>query len=150
MKKMISLLVVVITMTLGFSSPTFAAPDFGTENQFTIEQATLDMDITIDVTMDFMPATEFELSPEPIYLEGTVIIYPHMEEGYMFKIDQTALSQNGTQYTHDDNLCSMGTMENLNNYDQRHISWVEPAKEGPMRLELYSIYATWRYQETYS
>ncbi len=36
-----------------------------------------------------------------------------------------------------------------NEHDQRQISWVEPTKEGPMRLELYSPPATWRIQETY-
>ena len=34
-------------------------------------------------------------------------------------------------------------------YNQRLISWVEPTKEGPMRLGLYSTSATWRIHETY-
>jgi hypothetical protein len=131
MKKQISLLVVVLIMALGLSPPTFATPDFGTENHFTLEQATIDMDITIDVPMDLVPVMDFELSPEPIYLEGTVIKYPHLEEGYVLQLDQSALSQMYTKYRHDDNLCSLETME---------ISTIQVetiTKEGPMRLELY-------------
>ena len=36
-----------------------------------------------------------------------------------------------------------------NRYDYKQTSWVEPTKEGPMRLELYSKPTTWRIQETY-
>jgi hypothetical protein len=135
MKKQISLLVIVLTMALGLSPPTFAAPDFGTENHFTLEQATIDMDITIDVTMEVMPVMEFELSPEPIYLEGVVIMYPHLDEGYVLRLDQAALTHTG--YKHKD-MYSTGRIGNS-----------EIIKEGPLRLELYSTCATWRFQETY-
>ena len=147
MKKCISLLVVVLTMTLGLSPPTFAAPDFGTENQFTIEQATLDMDITVDVTMSLVPVMEFELSPEPIYLEGVVIMYPHLDEGYVLQLDQTALMYTG--YKHND-MYSTGTMENSTGQrpDANLLAYTA-LKEGPMRLELYSISGTWPFQETY-
>ncbi len=144
MKKQIALLVVVLTMTLGLSPPTFAAPDFGTENRFTLEQATLDMDITIDVTMTLVPVMEFELSPEPIYLEGVMIMYPHLDEGYVLQLDQSALIQEYTTYRHDNLcMCSLGTMENATLLTEKI------TKEGPMRLELYSNSVTWRFQETY-
>lgn len=147
MKKLISLMVVVITMTLGLSPPTFAASDFGTENRFTIEQATIDMDITIDVTMDVMPVMEFELSPEPIYLEGTVVMYPHLDEGYVLKLDQSALSQMYTPNRHD-NSCNTGVMENSN--DERPSRHTHILTEGPVCLELYPNSGTWPFQETYS
>ncbi len=147
MKKRIALLVVVLTMTLGLSPPTFAAPDFGTENHFTLEQATLDMDITIDVAIDLVPVMEFELSNEPIYLEGVVIMYPHLDEGYVLQLDQTAL------------MCTRITklMYSTGNITENSRKELSPDKllasitpsEGPSRLGLYSTSATWRFQETY-
>ena len=137
MKKLISLLVVALVMILGLSPPTFATPDFGTENHFTLEQATIDMDITIDVTMDLVPAMEFELSPEPIYLEGTVITYPHLDEGYVLQLDQSALIQMYTEHRHDYNLCSLGAMENSTDQSPDRLLASTYTKEGPLRLELY-------------
>lgn len=151
MKKQISLLVIGLVMVLGFSPPTFAAPDFGTENQFTIEQADLNMDIVIDVILEVTPIIDIEIFPEPVYLEGMVIMYPHFDEGYILKIDQSALTQNYVRYRHD-NLSSTGTMENANSATEspETHSWQgQPLIEGPLCLEIYESYAIWRCQETY-
>ena len=79
-----------------------------------------------------VPVMEFELSPEPIYLEGVVVIYPHLDEGYVLRLNQTALIQEQLCYRHDD-MCSLVTMENLTGKTSTTI------KEGPMRLGVYEF-----------
>ena len=155
MKKLISLLVVVLTMTLGFSFPAFAASDFGTVNQFTIEQTNLDMDITIDVTMDLMPVIELQVVSEPIYLEGVVIMYPHLEDGYTLQLDRTALEMQALIWKNilDGLIHSSGHITMLSSMNrlrpETNFLAYTHYNEGPPWLEVYEDNVNRHFRKTY-
>ena len=145
MKKLISLLIIVFAMTFGLSPPALATPDYGTINQFTIDQADLDMDITIDVCIEIIPALDIEMKTELIYLEGTVIIGPGSSL-QIIHIDPTVMLSMNRQITHND----MSLLHSYGDKNQEIYSLAETTIQGSPQLGIYELSATWRYQETYS
>ncbi len=143
MKKFISLWVLVLTMTFGLSLPALAIPDYGTVNQFTIEQATLDMDVTISLDLEIVPALDIEMKTELIYLEGTVIIGPSLFDQIILT-DQAIMQPMNRQDRHE----SMLSLNSYGEINQETYSLGLNYDEGSPQLGTGELLTTRRFLET--